>query len=67
LKYQRFTPLGVKNRGIRKSGFVTKTQFLSLKFLEKFSGTHLDQARKSGIAKYCQVQENRGLKIKFPF
>ena len=28
LKYQRFTPSGGKNIGIRKSEFVTKTQFL---------------------------------------
>ena len=28
LKYQRFTPLGCKDIGIRKSEFVTKTQFL---------------------------------------
>ena len=28
LKYQRFTPSGEKNMGIRKSEFVTKTQFL---------------------------------------
>ena len=28
LKYQRFTPSGGKNKGIRKSEFVTKTQFL---------------------------------------
>ena len=31
LKYQRFTPSGGKNIGIRKSEFVTKTQFLSHK------------------------------------
>ena len=30
LKYQRFTPSGGKNICIRKSEFVTKTQFLSL-------------------------------------
>ena len=29
--YQRFTPSGGKNIGIRKSEFVTKTQFLSRK------------------------------------
>ena len=28
LKYQRFTTLGSKDRGIRKSEFVAKTQFL---------------------------------------
>ena len=28
LKYQRFTPSGCKDIGIRKSEFVTKTQFL---------------------------------------
>ena len=28
LKYQRFTTLGSKDIGIRKSEFVTKTQFL---------------------------------------
>ena len=32
LKYQRFTPSGGKNVGIRKSEFVTKTQFLSGNF-----------------------------------
>ena len=31
LKYQRFTASGGKNIGIRKSEFVTKTQFLSSK------------------------------------
>ena len=29
MKYQRFTPSGGKNKGIRKSESVTKTQFLS--------------------------------------
>ena len=28
LKYQRFTPSGGKNMGVRKSEFDTKTQFL---------------------------------------
>ena len=30
LKYQRFTPSGGKNIGIRKSEFVPKTQFLTV-------------------------------------
>ena len=34
LKYQRFTPSGGKNKGIRKSEFVTKTQFFCLKVEE---------------------------------
>ena len=29
LKYQRFTPSGFRDIGIRKLGFVAKTQFLS--------------------------------------
>ena len=34
LKYQRFTPSGGKNIGIRKSECVTKTQFLSKKTVD---------------------------------
>ena len=30
--YQKFTPSNGKNMGIRKSDFVTKTQFLSLSY-----------------------------------
>ena len=33
MKYQRFTPSGGKNIGIRKSEFVTKTQFFEPFFL----------------------------------
>ncbi len=33
LKYQRFTPSGCKDRGVRKFKFVAKTQFLSIYFL----------------------------------
>ena len=32
MKYQKFTPSGGKNIGIRKSEFVTKTQFLWIIF-----------------------------------
>ena len=35
MKYQRFTPAGGKNMGIRKSEFVTKSQFLSYMYLNK--------------------------------
>ena len=33
MKYQRFTPSDGKNKGIRKSDFVTKTLFLYSSFL----------------------------------
>ena len=39
LKYQRFTPLGGKNIRIRKSEFVTKTQFLYRFFFRGFRGS----------------------------
>ena len=35
LKYQRFSPLDCKNKGIRKSEFVAKNQFLYLWFLKR--------------------------------
>ena len=35
LKYQRFTPLGCKDIGIRKFKFVSKTQFLCFYFKKK--------------------------------
>ena len=37
LKYQRFTPLGCINIGIRKVEFKSKIQFLSLKFIPNFN------------------------------
>ena len=36
LKYQRFTPPGREDTGIRKFEFVAKTQFLSGKFDQNF-------------------------------
>ena len=37
LKYQRFTPSGYRDIGIRKLGFVAKTQFLSYKYCKSTS------------------------------
>ena len=42
LKYQRFTPSGFRDIGIRKLGFVAKTQFLYFrKILNQFNQTVL--------------------------
>ena len=48
LKYQRFTPSGGKNIGIRKSAFVTKTQFLSRSSLFNLSQLNLTFIHISG-------------------
>ena len=43
LKYQRFTPSGFRDIGIRKLGFVAKTQFLYLSLMQ--NTTHIVRAR----------------------
>jgi len=41
LKYQRLTPSGGKNIGIRKSELVTKTQFLYAKLRIEFRKSYV--------------------------
>ena len=50
-KYQRFTPSGGKKIGIRKSEFVTKTQFLSAKLRIEF--------RESDVQRFSHIRVQR--------
>ena len=49
LKYQKFTPSGCNDKGIRKFELVAKTQFLTLSFIKYLTPISVDSCWQDGI------------------